>query len=276
MTIELVNEEEYTSIRKPRNIKKRYTKEQIISTIRKFLKEKERIPTENDFRNNPEYPSPSTVQRIFGSWNNAIIESGLPINVTDEELLEDLRRYERENGRPPREKDLINNPKFYGHTIYQKRFGGLQKALKLVGSDVDSMVKKGILVDNYHKGRLFEMFVIEHFHNKEVVDLSGENCLSYIDGICPKGETYDAKSAALRGYRYTYRLAKRVDHYYLGAFDEDYSELQHVWRIPGDFHCGGLSIWIDNSYVYNLENMAKYEITERFLPIFNKWIDSIL
>lgn len=53
--------------------------------------------------NDPKYPHYSTYQTIFGNWNNSLDLVGLLdkrdfSRYTDEELLESLRRFEREEG----------------------------------------------------------------------------------------------------------------------------------------------------------------------------------
>ena len=44
----------------------------------------------------------------------------------------------------------------------------------------------------------------------------------------------------------------------------------HVWRIPWDF-TGNDSLHIS---LDNIQNMNKYEITEKFKDTFNKWKES--
>lgn len=100
--------------------------------------------------------------------------------------------------RSPTARDFANNPRYPGYGIYQKRFSSFEKAKKLVELDTESMIRKGVLdTNNYQKARLTEILVIEHFTNKGAIDLSGENCNSPIDGICPKGLEYDVKSSKL-------------------------------------------------------------------------------
>lgn len=163
------------------------------------------------------------------------------------------------------EKNFTNNRGYPGRSIYCKRFGSWSNALKLVELDVDSMVRKRIIETEKQKARLFELYVKEHFI-EESIDLSGKNCCSYFDGICPKGHTYDAKSRALfNGLYWSFYLDKIVDFYYLGAFDKDYNKLLYVWRITGDFIVKSrLYIGIGSNYMYNVKNMKEYDITEKF------------
>ena len=94
--------------------KLKYTTEQILECIRRFYTKNGRIPRYDEFNNKNGYPSHFTVQKYFGSWNNAIEEAGFYvnrmnlINLTDDELLEHLKRFEEEYGRFPTHKELHN------------------------------------------------------------------------------------------------------------------------------------------------------------------------
>lgn len=265
--------------------KKRYTKKQIIKSMIQFYEENRRVPIKIDFDNDPRYPCSKTVRVYFGNWDSAIIESGLLDKrkrrggklYTDEELLGYMKQFNEENGRPPLERDFSNNSRYPHFDTFMGRFGSWENAKKLVGLDIDTMVKKGYLDSNLHKERLFEIFVLEHLGVEDVIDLSGENRSSFVDGICPKGRIYDAKSSGLNGLYWHYFLDKLGVHfYYLGAFNKDYSELQHVWRIPGDFSIKRhINIGIYSSCIYNIENMEKYEITPEFIEIFDNWSDNV-
>lgn len=53
------------------------TIEELLGHLQKFYKENGRVPEENDFKNNPKYPSYITIWRYFGGLNNAIKMAGL-------------------------------------------------------------------------------------------------------------------------------------------------------------------------------------------------------
>lgn len=55
-------------------------KECLLEILRKFEREEGRPATENDFSNNPKYPSFAIYRRVFGSWNDAIIDAGFKTN----------------------------------------------------------------------------------------------------------------------------------------------------------------------------------------------------
>lgn len=250
------------------------TDEELLGSLRQFYEENGRVPSHRDFNNNPIYPSFGVFIDRFGSWNNALEITGLQINrfshTTDEELLEYLKQFYEENGRPPTKRNFNNNPRYPCFTTYIDRFGSWHNSLKLVELDIDTMVRKGIIETSRQKGRFFEIYVLEHF-TEDTIDVAGDNCTSPFDGICPKGQIYDAKSSAIVDNLYWYfRLNKGegIDFYYLGAFDKDFKKLLHVWRIPGDLtESTVLYIGLYSNRRYNLENMKEFEITDKFKDI---------
>lgn len=74
------------------------------------------------------------------------------------------------------------------------------------------------------------------------------------------------KSSALLIDHWGFKLSNlyrgEIEWFYLLGFNKDYSELQHVWRIPGYF------TEIISNYTRNIENMKEYEITKKFKDIF--------
>lgn len=253
------------------------TDKNLLENIKKFEKENGRIPQARDFRNNPDYPNAGTYIKHFGSWNKAIELAGFEAVhlYTREELLEYMRQFYIKNGRPPTANDFHHHPDYPNQDTYFKYFETFQKALKLINLDVDTVVRKGILDNNQQKARLFELYVKEHF-TEESIDLSGQNCLSPYDGICPTGQIYDAKSRKFNHMLNCWSFAFKNKHkaeiiwYYLGLFDRNFEKLLYVLRIPTqDFKNavikkGHMDIYLDGDRIYTLENMKKYNITEKF------------
>lgn len=262
----------------------KYIKEEIIESIKKFYKEHGRVPKIHEFTRKDGYPGRYAAEKYFGSWNNLIMESGFETNrlsnLTPEELLDYLTLFEDEYGRPPTIRELNDtsgNPKYPSRSHYNKYFGSLENAKKLVGQDLSSLARKGVINSKLQKGRLGEIFVLDHFIEEGAIDLAGENCNSSIDGICPKKQKYDAKSSVFIHYEYKdywgFILNKiEADFYYLLAFNEDYSELEHVWRIPAFDFADVRHLHI---HIKDLEKMRKYEITDKFKPIFDNWLKNI-
>lgn len=135
----------------------------------------------------------------------------------------------------------------------------------------------GLPENSIQKGRLFELVVLKRLGD-DAIDVSGDIFSGPFDGICPKGQIYDAKSSSLNRFGFwRFSLDKIVDFYYLGAFDKDYIRLLHVWRIPGDFECDYISIYEDTynkhsgrTYKHSIEDMREYEFTGKFIDKFNE------
>jgi len=153
----------------------------------------------------------------------------------------------------------------------------LEVLLKLAGLDIDTLYKKGLLKPetNQQKGRLFELIILYHFE-KNPIDLSGNKYNSSCDGICPNGKIYEAKSSKLyHGENWKYNIRNKekenIEIFYFGGFNEDYSKLLHVWRVPGELVEGEVFyIPIKRSGKFNIENIKEFEITEKILEILNE------
>ena len=83
-------------------------------------------------------PSVQQIKREFGSLNNAIIAAGLPVNkfvvdLSDEEMLELLRKKAVEVGGTPSSKEVDEDPNMPNVRSYEKRFGSYNKAAKKAG-----------------------------------------------------------------------------------------------------------------------------------------------
>ncbi|MGA2674316.1 MAG: hypothetical protein ABSE99_13945 [Terracidiphilus sp.] len=68
---------------------------------------------------------PSTVSRRFGSWNKALVASGLElaneINYSDERLFENLMQLWEHYGRQPRRAELARSPSLISQGPYKRR-----------------------------------------------------------------------------------------------------------------------------------------------------------
>lgn len=194
---------------------------------------------------------------------------------TDEELLNELRRFDKEEGRVPTRNDFVNNPGYPSSWTYQRRFGDWSNALKLVELGNESMIKKGILETSNQKARLAELIVLNHFKTHPV-DLAGENRNSPCDGICPNGKTYEVKGSGLcfSGTYWVFKTdnkhKKNIDIYYFLAFDLDWTKLMYAWRVPEKIKRSMFYIGLNSNYKFNIENMKKYDITEKFRDIMKE------
>lgn len=76
----------------------------------------------------------STLNRRFGSWFKALEKAGLKktrvLNISNEELFENLFDVWTNLGRQPKYNDLTKNVSKYSSGTYEKRFGGWRKSLE--------------------------------------------------------------------------------------------------------------------------------------------------
>jgi 5-methylcytosine-specific restriction endonuclease McrA len=80
---------------------------------------------------------PSTLQRRFRSWFNVLKKANLrdsrsPLDITDEELFDNLRNIWTTLGRQPKHDEIHSKavPSTYSATTYRRRFGTWRKALE--------------------------------------------------------------------------------------------------------------------------------------------------
>lgn len=199
---------------------------------------------------------------------------------TDKGLLDILKNFPKENnGEIPTVRYFIDNPKYPSVSTYVKRFGSWSNALKKVGLDVESVVKRGIIETNEQKARFTEMIIRDHF-KKNSIDLSGKNKLSPYDGICPNGMSYDVKCSVLHKGSYSFhtnnKYKEEIELYYFLAINGNYTKLEYGWRVPGEivernnFYVGmNQSPWSYSKF--NVDNMKEYDITEILNEVLNKF-----
>lgn len=193
-----------------------------------------------------------------------------PKVYSDKELLSFLKEYYSKTGKIPTA-EVFRNNQYPSVTIYIKRFGSWQKALSIVGLDVESTIKKGIIESSDQKARLAELIITNHFKNS-FSDLAGVNRNSPCDGICPNGKIYEVKSSKLHGTRYLFNTSNKykeeIEIYYLLGFNEDYTKLMYAWRVPGEM-VEGDTFSIGKQGRFILDNMKDYEISQQIKEILN-------
>jgi hypothetical protein len=98
------------------------TKREILEDIQRVAEELGRPPKHEEYKKFGQF-SPSTAERKFGSWNEAVLEAGLEphrhTNVSREDILEDIERVTEELGRKPKLSEL-NERGRYGKELYVK------------------------------------------------------------------------------------------------------------------------------------------------------------
>ena len=117
------------------NEKKNYKKEELIDLLKKKAEGLRRNPTINDLGKENKMPDSSVYKSKFGSWNNALIETGLKINHTyrkwtKEEIKGWLIRKYKELGKTPGIRDFDKDIKAPGKNTVRKLFGNWTNALR--------------------------------------------------------------------------------------------------------------------------------------------------
>lgn len=109
-------------------------KQFLINELHRFVKEHNRNPTSKDInRKNSGYPSTSGYRTQFGSFNNGLIAAGLNVNTHTNcdsgYLLDEIKRFVKENGRPPGYREFAPTNGYPTACLYKKTFGSFANAL---------------------------------------------------------------------------------------------------------------------------------------------------
>src|SRR4051794_11105126 len=119
-----------------------WTREEVIAALRAWAAAHGRAPHHDEWRTSGlEHPPTSTVTNMFGSWWAGVRAAGLEPAVhgpwTAAEVLDGLRGFERDHGRPPTTLDLRNTrgtPDPPASAVLRTH-GSLRVALKRLGRD---------------------------------------------------------------------------------------------------------------------------------------------
>lgn len=126
-------------------ISKRWDSPQIIEAIRNYVTRTGNLPKTRDFSkatiNNP---SPKTVNKHFGTWNNAIEAAGFIPNkrskmkkiyhdCSESSCIEAIQRFYLKNKKIPHRKDFDGDIEFPSCTTLERVFGSWNKAIEAAG-----------------------------------------------------------------------------------------------------------------------------------------------
>lgn len=119
-------------------MRKKWTNDKIIESIRLFVKEQGKVPQKRDFlKSGGKYPSHDTVARYFGSWNSAIEASGFkPIRKewTNNEIIESIQLFVKEHGKVPQMIDFKKSGgKYPSCQTVADYFGSWNRAIEVAG-----------------------------------------------------------------------------------------------------------------------------------------------
>lgn len=88
---------------------------------------------------------------------------------------------------------------------------------------------------------------------------------------------YDVKSSrldnVLRRYHFNTnnKYKEAIEIYYLLGFNRNWTKLNYGWRIPGEIaEKDSFPVGLNSSHEFNIENMKKYDITEKLRDALKK------
>jgi len=130
-------------------------KEQLINELKRLSNELNKTPSLKDMREYGKF-SCSPYKDKFGSWNNALKEVGLDINVnyniTRDDLINEVKRLSDKLNRTPKQKDMRNKGKWSMNT-YRNQFGSWNNALKEAELEINEeySIPKNQLINHLKK-----------------------------------------------------------------------------------------------------------------------------
>jgi len=118
----------------------------ITNDIQRVAEIVSRPPSKREYKEHGQYPE-SMIRSRFGGWVAALEAAGFDTsdldrpwvkttNVSDEELLDELRACAEHLGRTPTYREMQEHPVFTGR-VYETRFGSWNKALKAAKLEVN-------------------------------------------------------------------------------------------------------------------------------------------
>lgn len=130
-----------------------YTKEYLINCLFDYYHKYEKVPTAREMKRK-DYPTIHSYIHHFGSFKNALIETGLFYlrsdkhqfcdTYTDDELLNLLKKYMNDKDRIP-VTDILKKELSPSSSTYDRRFGSVFNALKMIGYDIEKQKEQDLI-----------------------------------------------------------------------------------------------------------------------------------
>lgn len=156
---------------------KKITQADVVKAMHRFYNEFGKTPTSKEFATNNNYPSDSTVKRLFGTWNKAVLAAGLTptakgnnegrIAFTKEEVIQCILGYYNKYKEIPSCESFYsipNGPRDFHIRLY---FGNYTKLVKLVFSDEE--------ISRWNKDTISE--AVLDFYSK-YANIQASDCIS--------------------------------------------------------------------------------------------------
>lgn len=114
---------------------RKFTKIDCINAIKQFENKYFKVPRIYDFQLHKISPSTDTVCKLFGTWNNALIESGYKpyLEISKEDCICGIQLFFKQNGRVPNTRESKDIPYIPSQITMIKLFGSWNKAIEAAG-----------------------------------------------------------------------------------------------------------------------------------------------
>lgn len=157
----------------------KHNKEYLLKIIRDYYKKYNKTPTMKELTKEIGYEPKHYYVEIFGKYNNAILELGLPLNSVshydDEFLHSEFERFVKENGRIPAYSEF-NNSEYPSFWCYQNRFGSWNNAVRSYGYDA---CFDEYTFDNIKNGLIKMCNEIYNTENRKIISVEDINNCEY-------------------------------------------------------------------------------------------------
>ena len=160
----------------------KWNKTIIIALIQDFYKTNNRSPIDKDFYKHTEYPSPTTVKKYFGTWNNALLAADVPVNRykkinnywTKDLVVEKIKQYYGIHNKIPELRDFIP-PDYPSHMVVIRLFNTWNNAIESAGFEPNTQNSLGVntkALDGYtYRSKAEAYFVDTYLYNKYTYDV---------------------------------------------------------------------------------------------------------
>ena len=121
--------------------KSKASEEELLKNLQEVKVKLGRVPKMKDTNSTISKYHANLYVREFGSWNKALdianFRNNRKRNITDKELLDDLKETGEKLKRTPKYKDILNHCSKFSTTTFVNRFGTWNKALKRAGFQIN-------------------------------------------------------------------------------------------------------------------------------------------
>lgn len=131
--------------------RKLWTKESVRKAIKDFVKNSGRAPATKDLNTTTRLPHFTTLERLFGSYPKALKACGIDYaklgrkkwlrKGTHEQVLAILKKKCKALGKVPTVAEIDHDKTMPSSSLYRRRFGNIERALKTAGINVHKLKK---------------------------------------------------------------------------------------------------------------------------------------